>query len=155
MAASGGRSIDIGSVRFTERFLKSDPVTDDDFWSCQAAIDEALESMRDWRTKLAKDTALVGVAGTATTLAAWHLELRQWDRERVDGLALTRGDIHRMVEELKWRSVDERCELPGIDRGRADVLLAGGLILWRAMELLEFREVAVSTRGLRYGVLGL
>lgn len=155
MSASGGRSLDIGSVRFTERFLKADPVTDAEFWACQAAIDDALESMHGWRKSLAREASLVGVAGTATTLAAWHLELKEWDRKKVDGLALTRGDIHRMVEELKWRSVDERCGLPGVDRGRADVLLAGALILWRAMELLEFHEVTVSTRGLRYGVLEL
>ena len=155
IGATGGSSIDVGSVRFTERFLKSDPVTDAEFWACQDAIDASLESMQAWRSGLPAGIELVGVAGTVTTLAAWHLGLREWDRAKVDGAVLSRGDIHRMVEELKWRTVAERRELAGVDEGRADVLLAGALILWRAMERLEFPCLHVSTRGLRYGALTL
>jgi len=58
-----------------------------------------------------------------------------------------------MVEELKWRTLEERLSLPAMEPKRADVILAGALILWRAMEVLRFPEVRVSTRGLRYGVL--
>jgi exopolyphosphatase/guanosine-5'-triphosphate,3'-diphosphate pyrophosphatase len=153
IASVGGQSVDVGSVRFTERFLKSDPVTDEEFWRCQDAIDEALEPLLVLRKKLPRSTSLVAVAGTATTLATWHLMLSKFDAARIDRLRLSRGDIHRMVEELKWRTVEERCALPGMERGRADVLLAGALILWRSMELLGFAEAFVSTRGLRYGVL--
>jgi exopolyphosphatase/guanosine-5'-triphosphate,3'-diphosphate pyrophosphatase len=149
----GGKSLDMGSVRFTERFLKSDPVTDEEFWACQAEADRMLESMLEWRRKLPEGLTLVGVAGTATTLAAWHLELPKFDAAKIDALTLTRGDVHRMVEELKWRSIEERCGLPSMEAKRADVILAGALILWRAMEMLNFSELRVSTRGLRYGVL--
>ena len=103
--------------------------------------------------KLPAGTQLVAVAGTATTLAAWHLELPTFDARRIDELTLTRGDVHRMVEELKWRTVKERCALPAMEPKRADVILAGALILWRAMETLKFAEIRVSTRGLRYGAL--
>lgn len=147
-----GRSLDIGSVRFTERFLRSDPVTDEEFWAAQEAIDEEVSTLRSWRESLAPEAKLVAVAGTATTLAAWHLELAHFDAARIDQVVLSRGDVHRMVEELKWRTIGERCKL-GIERGRADVLLAGALILWRALELLNFAEVRISTRGLRYGAL--
>jgi len=68
-------------------------------------------------------------------------------------LRLSRGDLHRQVEDLKWRTVAEREALPGMEKGRADVLLAGALILWRVMEKLGFEQVTISTRGLRYGVL--
>jgi exopolyphosphatase/guanosine-5'-triphosphate,3'-diphosphate pyrophosphatase len=150
-----GRSIDVGSVRFTERYLKTDPVTDTEFWACQAAIDQAIQSAVAWRERRSAIQRLVGVAGTATTLAAWHLELPKFDAARIDECVLTRGDVHRMVEELKWRTVEERTRLAGIERGRADVLLAGALILWRTMELFDFGECQVSTRGLRFGILGL
>lgn len=149
----GGKSIDVGSVRFTERFLKSDPVTDEQFWACQAAIDDALQEFIPWREKMPRDLQLIAVAGTATTLAAWHLELPAFDAAKIDGQTLTRGDVHRQVEELKWRTVEERKRLTGIEAGRADVLLAGAMILWRAMEVLGFPELRVSTRGLRYGAL--
>lgn len=153
ISASGGKSLDIGSVRFTERFLKSDPVIDEEFWACQDAIDSALNSLQQWRSGLSEETELVAVAGTATTLAAYFLGLKQFNAAEIDGVELTRGDIHRMVEELKWRTVRERSALSGIDPGRADVILAGALILWRAMELLNFRSCRVSTRGLRFGVI--
>ena len=151
-----GESVDIGSVRFTERFFKSDPVTpvtDEEFWACQDAIDQALQKFIPWRKRIQHSDRLVGVAGTVTTLAAWHLGLTAFDSQKVDSVVLSRGDVHRMVEELKWRTVTERKQLQGMEPGRADVILAGALILWRALEVLEFSEVQVSTRGLRYGVL--
>jgi len=153
ISISGGKSLDIGSVRFTERFLKSDPVTDDEFWRCEEAIDAELRSLLDWRAGLPHGAHLVAVAGTATTLAAWQLGLQQFDAKKIDGVTLTRGDLHRMVEELKWRTSHERRQLPGVEPMRADVLLAGAMILWRATELLQFPAVTVSTRGLRFGIL--
>ena len=155
IAATGGQSVDVGAVRFTERYFKSDPVRDEEFWNCQSAIDEALQSFIPWRKTLPKDLKLVAVAGSATTLAAWFLELKAWDAAKVDEVVLSRGDLHRMVEELKWRSVKERSELPGMEPGRADVILAGAMILWRCMELLNFSECRVSSRGLRFGALKL
>lgn len=150
---SGGQSLDIGSVRFTERFLKSNPVTDDEFWACQDAIDREVETMLSWREKNSQLDTWVAVAGTSTTLAAWQLELRKFDAAAIDQVRLTRGDVHRMVEELKWRTHQERAALPGVEKGREDVLLAGALILWRCMETLKIPEARISTRGLRYGVL--
>jgi exopolyphosphatase/guanosine-5'-triphosphate,3'-diphosphate pyrophosphatase len=153
--SSPGISLDIGSVRFTERYLKSNPVTDSEFWSCQEAIDAEVSRAIPWREKNSAIENLIAVAGTATTLAAWHLELRQFDPKRIDACVLTRGDVHRQVEELKWRTHEERGQLPGIERGREDVLLAGALVLWRSMELLGFPEVRISTRGLRFGVFAI
>lgn len=156
MALKGGQSIDVGCVRYTERFFKgaSDAaVTDEQFWSCQDAIDLELHPLLEWRGTLAKKMQLVAVAGTATTLAAWHLGLNRFDASQIDEVVLTRGDVHRQVEELKWRTPAERRQLPGVEEGRADVLLAGALILWRAMEILNFPECRVSSRGLRYGIL--
>lgn len=159
MSLLGGQSLDLGGVRFTERFLRAKdsthPVTDEQFWNCQAQIDQLISPLIEWRKKLNSHTQLVAVAGTPTSLASWYLELPEWDARRVDQVTLTRGDIHRMVEELKWRSVDERKKLPGMDPKRADIILAGSLILWRAMEILDFKDVRVSTRGLRFGILGL
>lgn len=160
ISAKEQSSLDLGSVRFTERFFKSgspgspvSPVSDEEFWSCQEAIDEEIENWRSFRKSVPASAQLIAVAGTATTLAAWHLDLKKFDVEKVDGTILTRGDIHRMVEELKWRTVAERAQLPCMEPLRADVILAGALILWRVMELLDFSQCRVSTRGLRYGAI--
>lgn len=154
-------SADLGSVRFSERFFMKDgvfpplPVSDEAFWACQEAIDLLLErhfaEIRPWFG--IEGHSWVAVAGTATTLAAWHLGLQSFDPSAVDQVVLTRGDLHRMVEDLKWRTRQERLALPCMDPGRADVILAGAMILWRAHELLGVKSCRVSTRGLRYGVL--
>jgi exopolyphosphatase/guanosine-5'-triphosphate,3'-diphosphate pyrophosphatase len=150
---SGGMSVDLGSVRFTERFFRHDPVNDEEFWACEAAIDVELEKFRTWRRQLPEGVNWIAVAGTATTLGAWQLGLTEFNAARLDGLVLTRGDLHRMVEELKWRSSAERRALPGVEPMRADVLLAGAMILWRITEVLGIQSVTVSTRGLRFGIL--
>jgi exopolyphosphatase/guanosine-5'-triphosphate,3'-diphosphate pyrophosphatase len=156
ISVSGGKSLDLGSVRFTERFFLSGtktPVTDLEVRSCQEAIDQALSGFKQLRESLPREAPLVGVAGTVTTLAAWFLGLEKFDFKKVDGLTLSRGEIHHLVEELKRRTGEERRALPGMDPLRADVILAGALILWRVMECLDFPKITVSTRGLRYGVI--
>ncbi|OFZ80116.1 MAG: hypothetical protein A2583_16205 [Bdellovibrionales bacterium RIFOXYD1_FULL_53_11] len=156
MSCAGGVSVDVGSVRFTERYLNvpcDRCVSDEQFWECQAAVDAGLAPLVEWRKNLETGLQLVAVAGTATTLAAWHLRLPRYDAARIDEAVLTRGDVHRMTEELKMLPAEKRLELPGMQRGREDVLLAGALILWRAMELLDFSTCLVSSRGLRFGVL--
>lgn len=151
----GGKSLDVGSVRFTERFFRFDPVTDPEFWACQEAIDSQMRSLLPWRNSLPEGIQLVAVAGTATWLALWHLGLQKFEAAKIDHTIMTRGDLHRLSEELKWRSIQERLLIPGMEPGRADVILAGAMILWRALEVLNFKECVISTRGLRFGVLEL
>jgi len=147
---NSGKSLNIGAVRMTERFLNSDPVTDEEFWRCEKAIDEALEELK---SHITSSNTLVAVAGTAVTLAMLQLSLKEYDRKKIDGFVLMRGDAHRIVEELKWRSSAERSVMIGMEPKRADVILAGALIFWRVMEVLGFEKAVISTRGLRYGVL--
>jgi exopolyphosphatase/guanosine-5'-triphosphate,3'-diphosphate pyrophosphatase len=156
---NGGQSLPIGAVRMTERFLKSDPVTDEEFWKCEEAIDSALEAMlpllQVWQTKMKDEggvTQFVAVAGTAVTLAMIQLAMPQYQRAEIDGFEISKGDAHRIVEELKWRNIAERKAMVGMEPKRADVILAGALIFWRVMEKFNFSHATISTRGLRYGV---
>jgi exopolyphosphatase/guanosine-5'-triphosphate,3'-diphosphate pyrophosphatase len=153
VTAKEDRSIDLGSVRFTERYLKSDPVTDEEFGICLNEIDNKLEEIVDWRCTIPSDMQMLAVAGTATTLASWHLRLREFDAAEVDKVQLKRGNLLRMVKDLKRMTVKERRDQVGIEPKRADVLLAGAMIMWRTMEKLNFQTCNISSRGLRYGVL--
>ncbi|MGR3293892.1 MAG: Ppx/GppA phosphatase family protein [Candidatus Scalindua sp.] len=153
VTANEGRSIDLGSVRFTERYLKSDPVTDEEFDICLNEIDNKLEELVDWRSTIPSDMQMLAVAGTATTLASWHLRLREFDAVEVEKVKLTDGDVLRMVDDLKRMTVKERRDQVGIEPKRADVLLAGAMIMWRIMEKMKFQTCNISSRGLRYGVL--
>ena len=153
VTVNGGLSIDLGSVRFTERYLRSDPITDEEFSICLKEIDNKLEELVDWRSATPSDMQMLAVAGTATTLASWYLRLREFDAAKVEKVQLTSVDLHRMVEELKRMTVGERRDQVGIEPKRADVILAGAMIMWRIMEKLKFQNCNISSRGLRYGVL--
>ncbi len=153
VSLSGGKSLDIGAVKMTERYLKSDPVTDQEYWACEDAVNQALQEMKIWRSTLSGNVDFVTVAGTAVTLAMLQLGLSQYDASKIDGTVLTSGDVHRLVQELKLRTVEERKSMVGMEVKRADVLLAGAIIYRRVMEELGFSNATVSTRGLRYGVL--
>jgi exopolyphosphatase/guanosine-5'-triphosphate,3'-diphosphate pyrophosphatase len=152
-----GESLGIGAVKITEKFLHSDPVTDREFWSAEESINLALSKLKPWRRELDErldgQPCFVAVAGTAVTLAMIQKGMDSFDARVLDGVVLTRGDVHRLVEDLKWRTIEERKRMPGMEVKRADVILAGALIFWRVMEELGFKEAWVSTRGLRYGVL--
>jgi len=148
-----GRSIDLGSVRFTERYLKSDPVTDEEFNICLNEVDRKIEELVDWRDTIPSNMQMLAVAGTATTLASWHLRIREFDSAEVEKVQLTSANLSLMVKDLKRMSVKERRDQVGIDPKRADVLLAGAMIMWRTMEKLKFQTCDISSRGLRYGVL--
>jgi exopolyphosphatase/guanosine-5'-triphosphate,3'-diphosphate pyrophosphatase len=153
VTAKEDRSIDLGSVRFTERYLKSDPVIDEEFSICLNEIDSKLEELVDWRSSIPSDMQMLAVAGTATTLASWHLKQREFNAAEVEKVQLTSGIVLRMVKDLKRMSVAERRDQVGIEPKRADVLLAGAMIMWRIMEKLNFQACNISSRGLRYGVL--
>jgi exopolyphosphatase/guanosine-5'-triphosphate,3'-diphosphate pyrophosphatase len=96
---------------------------------------------------------MLAVAGTATTLVSWHLKQREFNAAEVEKVQLTSGIVLRMVKDLKRMSVAERRDQVGIEPKRADVLLAGAMIMWRIMEKLNFQISNISSRGLRYGVL--
>ncbi|GAX59254.1 phosphatase [Candidatus Scalindua japonica] len=153
VTAKEDRSVDLGSVRFTERYLISDPVIDEEFRVCLSEIDNKLEELVDWRCSIPANIQMLAVAGTATTLASWHLGLRVFDAAEVENVKFTNQDLLRMVNNLKRMTVAERREQAGIEPKRADVLLAGAMIMWRTMEKLDFQTCSVSSRGLRYGVL--
>lgn len=142
------QSLDIGCVRLTERILKTSP-------PLASLIERAVEEIQDHLAAyplLPAQTKLIGVAGTLTTLAALDLNLPIYDRERVSGHILTLGSIQRVFHTLKTKSVEELTAYPQILAGRADVLLAGILILLEVMKKLNANQIAVSDRGLRYGI---
>lgn len=152
------KSLNMGAVKITEKFLKSNPVTDAEFWAAEKAIDQLLlEQIRvsDYLAGLRGEPRFIAVAGTAVTLAMLQLGTATYQQKEIDGLELTCGDLHRWVEELKWRNVEERKRMIGMESKRADVILGGALIFWRVMETFQFKKVFISTRGLRFGVFEL
>ena len=144
-----GQSLDIGSVRLTERMLPSDPATDTELQRAREFVDaQLLESGID----LPSVRSWVGVAGTATTLAAMHLRLLTYDRERVHGAAIASSEIAGLVERLHGRTADDIRTIPSMHPRRADVITAGALIAERVAARVAAENLIVSESDILDGI---
>ena len=140
-------SLPIGSVRLTERIVAHDPPTADEAARLIATIDEALVAAP------APRGALVGIAGTVTTLAAMAQRLLSYDGARVHGSTLSRATVDALVAQLGATSLADKRRTPGLDPKRADVIWAGAIILQRVMARAGVDECIVSDRGIRWGLI--
>ncbi len=147
----GRTSLQIGAVRLTERHVRSDPPTAAETARLREAARDALGALR--RSALPPGGRLVGVAGTVTTLSAVAQALPVYDAERVHGAALARDEVEALVARLARLTVAARAALPGMEPKRADVILAGGIVVAEAMAILGFDRLTVSDRGVRWGLL--
>lgn len=143
-------SLDIGSVRLTERFIRNDPMTSDQEITLRRYAAEKLSAVqRNWPS----GTAAVGVAGTCTTLAAMIQALAVYDKDKINGFDLTATALDSLLATLRPMTNAERIRLPGLQEARADVIVAGALILREAMTVLAFDKIRISDYGLRYGLV--
>ncbi len=146
------RSIDIGVVRLCERLLHHDPLTD-----------EEIRQAREWVTKETKAAVagmcnyqaatFVGTAGTVTSLAAMAQKLPTYEPARIHNYILQLDTIQELEQTLLSRKKTDRVGLPGLEKGREEVIAAGAIIIRTVMETLEMPSVVVSDLGLREGVL--
>jgi exopolyphosphatase / guanosine-5'-triphosphate,3'-diphosphate pyrophosphatase len=148
-----GVSLPLGSVRLTEAHLPRHPIPPADLAALREAVRAAAAPLvQALPAGLPPDCAVVAVAGTATTLAALELELAVYRPERVEGLELSRAVLERWIERLAPLGVAERRRLPGLEPGRADVIVAGLVCLELALSCLRAERFTVSERGVRHGV---
>ena len=123
------RSVDIGCVRLTERHLKSDPPTAEQIAAAEADVDAAItEAGLD--VPLERSTAVVGVAGSITTITAHALKLPEYLPAAIHGAELSIGTIRAAATDLLEMTRAQRAELPYMHPGRVDVIGAGALV-WR------------------------
>jgi len=145
----GRFSVDVGAVRFTERFALDGVVSDKKLAEARGAISADLERL-DGRPK---PDELVGIGGAVTNLAAVKHELATYDADVVRGTVLDRAEVDRQIELYRTRSADERREIVGLQPKRAEVILAGACIVRTVLEKLGSGSLSVSDRGLRHGLL--
>ncbi len=137
------RSLDIGSVRLTERFLHRDPPSAEELEAAPAAVRELLPDLHP--------TAAIGVAGTITTLAALDLGLDEYDPERVHGHRLTAAAVEEQLERLASMTVEERRAIPAMDPERAPVIVAGAVILHELLRRYGLDGIEASERDILDG----
>lgn len=155
VVSSRGRSamsLELGAVRLTEAFRLStphdDPPSETALVELKAHVRAAVEGLEQ-----ADGRPVIAVGGTATTLAALTLGLERYDSVRVHGSRLTLASIRSLNTRLTSLSLKEREKIPCLPPGRADISVAGGVILEELLHHLAVEELTISDRGLRYGLI--
>lgn len=155
-------SVPLGAVRLTERALQSDPPTVAQLTEANRLAAEGLAQVpfeTNGTSKSANikganlpDAVLVGVGGTISNLGAMDRQSKS-EPELLHGHLLTADRLETIIETLSSSSVEQRKLLPGLDPRRADIILGGAILLSQALARIESDTIAVSTRGLRWGLL--
>jgi len=137
-------SIDIGCVRLTEQFLRSDPPTPEE-------LSQAVSVVRDYLADVDRDVpgaataeTLIGTAGTVWTMGAVELGVDASESERIDHFRLTRAAAEEVFRTLATEPVEQRRHNPGLEPGRVDVIVAGAIIVVTLMRYWRFDEMLVS-----------
>lgn len=143
------KSLNIGCVRLTEKFISNQPTSQEELNAAQSFITQEFQQLDQFQ-KYEVDEILA-VAGTPTTLAAAHLGLKEFDANKIDGFKF---DLKALVEwesKLQNSTLQQKIEM-GISEGRADLMLIGVLILIESLKFFRKNEIIVSTRGVRHGI---
>jgi exopolyphosphatase / guanosine-5'-triphosphate,3'-diphosphate pyrophosphatase len=145
------RSVQLGSVRITERHLGEGRVPADRLAVARSDVRSTAEgALAD--APMARASVLVAVAGTATTIAALDLGLGSYDPERIHGHVLTRDVIVDWRDRLAAMELEERLVLPGLEPGRAPVIVGGALVLETVLEVLGRDRARISDRDILHGI---
>lgn len=149
-------SLDIGCVRLSERFLRTDPPTTHQVASAADAIGHELARATQAipiLEKLGPGDRLVGLAGTVSTLGMLELRLDAYDRDRIHHAVLSLEAVEHWCEVLEAESVQERAQRPAIPAGREDVIFGGALVLRETMSSFGLPECVVSEADILDGLI--
>ncbi|MEA2685554.1 MAG: exopolyphosphatase / guanosine-5-triphosphate,3-diphosphate pyrophosphatase [Actinomycetota bacterium] len=148
----GVMSVDIGCVRITEKFLHSDPPAAEE-------LSNALTVVRDYLDDVVRDVpaaveakCLVGLAGTVTTVAAVELGV-DYDRDKIHHFRLTREAVEDVFRTLATETRAQRVHNPGLEAGRADVIVGGVVVLAAIMRYFDLDECLVSEADILDGLV--
>jgi exopolyphosphatase/guanosine-5'-triphosphate,3'-diphosphate pyrophosphatase len=142
-AVETSTSLDVGCVRVTERFLAGDPPT-------QSELDEAAAYVRSLLPAY-EARAAVGVAGPVTSLATLDLGLAEYDPQRTHGHRIPLASVERELGRLAGMTLADRLRVPGIEPGRAPVIVAGIVVLREILAAYGLDEIEVSERDILHG----
>ena len=146
-----GISVDMGCVRFNERYLIHNPPYQEEIGECRRSIEALLESTK---LRFPSDTRVVAVSGTATSLAVIDQQLFPYQLSRINNYRLNTDKLAKIIEIFSLHTYEQLIELhPEVMQGRADVFLAGLLILEGVLRYASIEEFIVSSGGIRHGIL--
>ena len=142
-------SLPIGSVRFTEEFLSSNPIQEEAWAKMEGKIRNLLVNIPHPQESF----TMVAVGGTATTLASVEQGLEEFIPEKIHHFVLGREALKNQLLLYRSKTIDARTKILGLPAARADVIPAGGAIFYLTMEELKCPSALISCHGVRYGLL--
>jgi exopolyphosphatase/guanosine-5'-triphosphate,3'-diphosphate pyrophosphatase len=142
-------SVDVGAVRYTERFHLDQATSPEALRHAIEAIAADLGALDG----ISPPDVLVGMGGAVTNMAAVMHGLSKYDPDIVQGSVIDRAEIGRQIDRYRAMPADQRRQIVGLQPKRAEVILAGSCIVRTIMEKLRRDSFRVSDRGLRHGVL--
>jgi len=143
------RSLPLGVVRLTEGKVTPEAVSE----KILRELDLLVGEMASVSAGPASGATLVGTAGTATTLAAIAMEMKDYDYRKVNNATISRQQIESIYERLLPLSPAERLKTPGLEKGREDLIIAGILLTLHTMDRFGFHTLKVSDYGLLEGLI--
>lgn len=150
-------STKVGAVRLTEEFITTDPISETEFADLRAYARGMLERPIDeLRRKLGKNEQpqLVGTSGTIETLATINALQKSGEvPSPLQGYRMRRKDVKELVKKFASMTYEERLKVSGMSDKRAEIIVAGGVILIEAMAMLMLDNITICERALREGMI--
>lgn len=148
------KSSSLGVVNIAERHITTDPPDDEALNAMQNEIKIEVDSVaQEILTNTRSPKALIGTAGTATTLASLALGLTEYEPDRIDRARLSLDKLKEIYSSLTKMTFSERAELKPLQGGREDLIIPGAYILISAIKAFGFEAMAVSDAGLLEGII--
>lgn len=140
----GVKSVDVGCVRLTERFLHGDPPRPEELSQALSVVHDYLDDVQRELPQVDDARLLVGLAGTVTTVAAVEIGLPTYDRDRIHHFQLSREAAEDVFRTLATEKRSQRIHNPGLEEARADVIVGGCIVLVAIMRHFRFDRCLVS-----------
>lgn len=138
-----GVSLNLGAVRLTERLSVTGPIGPLGLERISQHVTSVLEDT-NFFIETAQGVRLVGIGGTITSLAAIILGMEVYNRDLIHGHVITLGDIDKTLKKIAPMGLDDRKKLPGLQPERADIIVAGTVILICLMKRMGIESIEVS-----------
>ncbi len=149
----GGFSTDMGSVRFTEKYIETDPPLPEELLACLSVAEAHLDDVLREVPTILSARQLVGLAGTVSTAAAVEIGLAEYDRDQIHHFRLTRDAIEDVFRTLVTEPRKDRVHNPGLEAGRVDTIVGGMCILARIVRYFDAEDVLVSEADILDGLI--
>lgn len=137
------KSENVGALRMTEKFITTDPISDEEFNAMKNFIEETISSTIN-KLKTMNISKIVGIGGAITSLSAMNQQLEVYSMEKVHNSQVTKKDLEKILQNLKIMTLNDKKTLKGLQPKRADIITAGVKILDIVMEKLEFEKIMIS-----------